>query len=95
MDASGVGLEAPEAGEHQDGEEEGQHGDAQGGVCDQGQRLQIPLQLLLKEREGREMNLYHFRGCRWRERAEERRGVVVERDVRKTLKMGRQGRHRD
>lgn len=51
MDAPGVGLQAPEAGEHQDSEEESQHGEAQSGVCDQGQRLQIPLQLLLIEVE--------------------------------------------
>lgn len=50
MDAPRVGLKASEAGEHQDSEEEGQHGEAQRGVCDQGQRLQIPLQLLLIER---------------------------------------------
>lgn len=48
VDAPGVGLEASQAGEHEDGEEESQHGDAQGGVGDQGQRLQIPLQLLLR-----------------------------------------------
>lgn len=50
MDAPGVGLETPQAGEHHDGEEEGQHGEAQCGVGDQGQRLQVPLQLLLTER---------------------------------------------
>lgn len=49
MDAPGVGLEASEAGEHQNSEEESQHGEAQSGICDQGQRLQIPLQLLLIE----------------------------------------------
>lgn len=55
MDAPDVGLKASEAGEHQDSEEEGQHGEAQGGICDHGQRLQIPLQLLLKSKgEGRE-----------------------------------------
>ncbi len=75
MDAPGVGLEAPEAGEHQDSEEEGQHGDAQRGVCDQGQRLQVSLQLLLIERcekgkrwrDDRErvlMDVYHFGGSR-------------------------------
>lgn len=51
MDAPGVGLEASQAGQHQDGEDECQHGQAQGGVGDQGQGLQVPLQLLLTERE--------------------------------------------
>lgn len=55
MDAPGVGLEAPQAGEHQDGEEESQHGEAQRGVRDQGQGLQIPLQLLLTERSNTEI----------------------------------------
>lgn len=50
MDAPGVRLEAPETGEHQDSEEQRQHGDAQRRVCDQGQRLQVALQLLLTER---------------------------------------------
>lgn len=50
MDAPGVGLQSSETGEHQDCEEEGQHGDTQRGVCDQGQRLQISFQLLLIER---------------------------------------------
>lgn len=50
MDAPGVGLETSQAGEHHDGEEESQHGEAQRGVGDQGQRLQVPLQLLLMER---------------------------------------------
>lgn len=54
MDAPGVGLEAPQAGEHQDGEKESQHGEAQRGVRDQGQGLQIPLQLLLSERSDTE-----------------------------------------
>lgn len=66
MDAPGVGLEASEAGEHQDGEEEGQHRDAQRGVCDQGQRLQIPLQLLLTEgREGTRGGEKAEGGCYW------------------------------
>lgn len=56
VDAPGVGLEASEAGQHQDREEEGQHGGAQRGVCDQGQSLQIPLQLLLKHTRENEMN---------------------------------------
>lgn len=51
MDAPGVGLEASEARQHQDSEEESQHGHAQRGVCDQSQRLQIPLQLLLRARD--------------------------------------------
>lgn len=50
VDAPGVGLETPQAGQHHDGEEEAQHGEAQRGVCDQGQRLQVPLQLLLTEK---------------------------------------------
>ena len=66
MDAPGVGLEASEAGEHQDGEEEGQHGDAQRGVCDQRQRLQISLQLLLTEvREGTRGGEKAERGRYW------------------------------
>lgn len=60
MDAPSVGLETSEAGEHQDSEEECQHGDAQRGVCDQSQRLQIPLQLLLIDREEE-----NERGCYW------------------------------
>lgn len=51
MDAPSVGLETSEAGEHQDSEEECQHGDTQRGVCDQSQCLQIALQLLLIDRE--------------------------------------------
>lgn len=50
MDAPGVGLEASEAGEHQNSEEESEHGETQRGVGDQRQCLQIPLQLLLMER---------------------------------------------
>lgn len=53
VDAPGVGLQAPQAGEHHDGEEEGQHGEAKCGVGDQGQRLQVALQLLLTERSRR------------------------------------------
>lgn len=49
MDAPGVGLEASEAGEHKNSEEECQHGEAKSGICDQGQRLQISLQLLLRD----------------------------------------------
>lgn len=47
VDAPRVGLEASEAGEDEDGEEKRQHGEAQRGVGDQGQCLQIALQLLL------------------------------------------------
>lgn len=50
MDAPGVGLEAPQAGQHHDGEQEGQHGEAERGVGDQGQGLQVALKLLLTER---------------------------------------------
>lgn len=52
MDAPGVRLEAPQTGEHQDSEKKSKHGDGQGRVCDQGQRLQIALQLLLTDRRG-------------------------------------------
>lgn len=50
MDAPGVGLEASQAGQHQDSEDESQHRQAQSGVGDQGQGLQISLQLLLTEK---------------------------------------------
>lgn len=50
VDAPGVGLEASQAGQHQDSEDERQHGQAQSGVGDQGQGLQISLQLLLTQR---------------------------------------------
>lgn len=72
MDAPSVGLEASEAGEHQDGEEKSQHGQAQRGVGDQGQRLKVTLQLLLmakySEGKGGEktetvlVHSYHFKG---------------------------------
>lgn len=60
MDAPGVGLEATEAGKHQDSEEESQHGQAQSGVCDQGKCFQIPLQLLLMRQGGRERDQYYW-----------------------------------
>lgn len=50
VDAPGVGLEASQAGQHQDSEDECQHGQAQSGVGDQGQGLQVSLQLLLTEK---------------------------------------------
>lgn len=50
VDAPGVGLEASQAGQHQDSEDESQHGQAQSAVGDQAQGLQIPVQLLLTEK---------------------------------------------
>ena len=77
MNASHVGLEASEAGEHQDGEEEGHHGEAQTGVSDQGQGLQIPLQLLLRGRgeegERGSLDLYHYFDGRWTGMEEEKK----------------------
>lgn len=56
MDAPDVGLEASEAGQHQDGEEQSQHGQHQRGISDQGERLQIALQLLLVRANQKEIN---------------------------------------
>lgn len=87
MDAPGVGLEATEAGKHQDSEEESQHGQAQSGVCDQGKCFQIPLQLLLMRKGGKGWR-GEIRGIigvirfRWElmKRREDRWGVVAEKE---------------
>lgn len=50
VDAPGVGLEASQAGQHQDSEDQCQHRQTQSGVGDQSQGLQISLQLLLTEK---------------------------------------------